>query len=243
LQVLCISFKAADQTVNHKLVYFCMIPSDIVDADSQPPSKYSDWVRRWKRYKGYITTDPQPWKIDDPEILVREKKMWPSLNHLLQSRPELSILIEVIDRASGSLADTSLNFIPPAVVEVSKRAAALELKYRNIQASSSHSGPGPLSSVPFSLDGSVPWQGAAEAAPLFKVLVDFNYRLPTAIAAVAPRFGTELPALTRMLIEHRQLPGLPLPPIFAPRPRIISPPPLWHRAALPDHRRDRNCRA
>ena len=189
-----------------------MIPSDLVDAHSQKPSKYSEWVNNWKRFKGYITTHAQPWKVDDPKSLEREKKLWKSLSDLIESRrSELSHLIEISTDPIGSFDILGeAHAIPPAVVEVSNRAAALELKYRGGQAAAAPSSRG-AAAVPYNFDSVLPWQGSAEAQPIYTILVNFNYRLPTAIAAVAPRFGAELPALARILIEHKHLPGPPQP--------------------------------
>jgi hypothetical protein len=203
-QALCISFKGEDQAIIHKKVYFCKIPSDIANAESTLPPKFSAWVKKWKQYEGSLTTEPQPWNIDDPKKLATDKKIFPqlreeevsSLHQFLKSRPELSKRIDIESSKSAG----------PSSAEFSNRAAALALNYRAVQAAS-QPGPGHTAAAPRALGDPLPWQGAAASAPLFKVLVDFNYRLSTAVAAVAPRFGAELPALTRILIEHRRLAG------------------------------------
>ena len=186
-----------------------MIPSDTVNTDSQTSNKYSEWVTRWKKFKGFVTTDPQPWKIDDPDILLRGKKLWGNLSLVIQSRNELKTQIEVQpDGLDFRPTDTSLSQdIPSAIVEMSNRAAALELKHKGIQGSVPSSNRGAEQQFTAASHGTLPWKGSPDAQLVFDTLVGFNYRLPTAIAAVAPRFGGELPALARILIEHKHLQG------------------------------------
>jgi hypothetical protein len=188
-----------------------MIPSEMVNADSQTASKYSEWIARWKKFKGFVTTDPQPWKIDDPDVLLKGKKLWGNLSLLIQSRNELKTQIEVQSQPESfdiRPTDTSLSQdISQAVVELSNRAVALELKHKGIHGSAPASNRGLEQQNTVAFHGTLPWKGSPDAQLVFDILVGFNYRLPTAIAAVAPRFGGELPALARILIEHKHLHG------------------------------------
>ncbi len=170
--------------MSHKLVYFCMIPSDMVNTSSNP-ARYSQWVARWEKCKGQVTTDPQPWTVDDPVTLINERKMWTSLSALINSRPELETLVEVyanpeglevhVAPTSASQEDVTVNIASPTVSRVHQ---------------------------------ALPWKGEAPTKPLFNTLIRYHYRLPTAILAVAPRFGGELPALARIMIVHMHLLGI-----------------------------------
>ena len=51
------------------------------------------------------------------------------------------------------------------------------------------------------------WQGAREDKTLYDLLCIKEYSLSTAIAATASRFGSEVPALTRILISHSHIRG------------------------------------
>mmetsp|Transcript_7440 Transcript_7440/g.18578 ORF Transcript_7440/g.18578 Transcript_7440/m.18578 type:complete len:810 (-) Transcript_7440:35-2464(-) len=181
---LCISFKQDDGSVGHNVIYL---------------NAAKDGA--WGLYEGWVIISPEPWTHEDPNNLISTNQMWPSIDDMADVIPELITPLDPFTAMAGSVAGSSGGGnSPERAVGARDQQAARQAVTQGVRDAPSVSANAPL--VPLGQ-----WQGMRDDKPLYDIMISNKYALPTAIAATASRYGSELPGLARVLMSHGHIKG------------------------------------